>query len=362
MNNKKRLSVAIDISPLKNTNRFRGVGFYTKNLTENLERAAKEKKKYSNFKIKLIDKPFSHTTIQPFSLVHYPYFDIFFPTLPKKTGPTVVTVHDLTPLVFPKHYPAGIKGKINWAKQKKRLQQVEAIITDSQNSKEDIVRLVGYPAEQVFVVHLGVGKNFRKIKSGKAKLAIRKKYCLPERFIFYVGDVNWNKNIPGLVKACRRAGVPLVIAGKQAISQDYDRTHPENQDLVWLQKEAQKDSNVRLLGFVADEDLPVLYNLATVYCQPSFYEGFGMPVVEAMACGCPVVSSDQGSLPEVGGKAVLYCSPYQEESIAQAIEKVISNPKLGQELSKKSQDQARQFSWLKCAQKTLDAYQALLCF
>ena len=355
-----KISVAIDISPLKNANRFRGVGFYTKNLVDNLQELIKKDKKYSQFKITLIDEQFNNSAIQQFSLLHYPYFDIFFPTLPKKIKPTVVTVHDLTPLVFPKHHPAGIRGKINWTKQKKRLQQVEAIITDSQNSKEDIIGLVGYPAEQVFVVHLGVGKNFRKIKSGKTKLAIKNKYCLPERFIFYVGDVNWNKNIPGLVKACRRAGVPLVIAGKQAISQDYDRDHPENQDLVWLQKEAQKDSNVRLLGFVADEDLPVLYNLATVYCQPSFYEGFGMTVVEAMACGCPVISSNQGSLPEIGGQAVLYFDPHQDGSLVQALETILEDGDLALELSKRGLLQAKKFSWSKCARETLMVYREIL--
>ncbi len=361
-----KTSVAIDISPLKNANRFRGVGFYTKNLTENLKKAAKEKKKYSNLKIELVENlPVRQTgwdlKIGKFDIVHYPYFDIFFPTLPKKIKPTVVTVHDLTPLVFPDHYPPGIRGKINWAKQKKRLQQVEAIITDSQNSKEDIVRLTGYRPEQVFVVHLGVGKNFRKIKSEKTKLAIRKKYCLPERFVFYVGDVNWNKNIPGLVGACRRANIPLIIAGKQAVAQKYDRTHPENQDLVWLQKEVKNDANIHLLGYVSDEDLPVLYNLATVYCQPSFYEGFGMPLVEAMACGCPVISSNQGSLPEIGDQAVLYFDPHQDGSLVQALEAVLEDEGLALELSKRGLLQVKKFSWEKCAQETLTIYQRL-CF
>lgn len=358
MNKERKLFIALDISPLKNANRFRGVGFYTKNLTENLQKVIRENKQYSNFKIKLINKPFSHSAIQLFSLVHYPYFDIFFPTLPLKRKPTVVTVHDLIPLVFPEHYPPGIRGRLNWAKQKKRLRRVDAIITDSQNSKKDIVRLVGYLPEKIFVIHLGVGKSFKKITS-KEKLEVKEKYCLPEKFVFYVGDVNWNKNVPGLVKACQRVGAPLVIAGKQAVSQNYDRDHLENQDLVWLQKEARKDPNIRLLGFVPDEDLPVLYNLASLYCQPSFYEGFGMPVVEAMACGTPVVLAKTGSLPEIGQDAVLYFDPYKENSLVQALEAVLENKDLASKLSIRGQNQAKKFSWRKCAKETLKVYREI---
>lgn len=354
---KDKIFVALDISPLKNANRFRGVGFYTKNLTENLKKVIGKNKQFSHFQIKLINKQFNNSTIEQLSLIHYPYFDIFFSTLPKKRKPTVVTVHDLIPLVFPEHYPPGIRGRLNWAKQKKGLQRVDAIITDSQNSKKDIVRLVGYLPEKIFVIYLGVGKNFKKISNEKAKLAVKKKFCLPEKFVFYVGDVNWNKNVPGLVGACQKAGVPLVIAGKQAVSQNYNRAHPENQDLVWLQKEAKKDPNIRLLGFVEDKDLPVLYNLASLYCQPSFYEGFGMPVVEAMACGTPVVLAKTGSLPEIGQDAVLYFDPYKESSLVQALEAVLENKDLASKLSTRGQGQAKKFSWQKCAKETLRKYQ-----
>ena len=235
----------------------------------------------------------------------------------------------------------------------------DVIITDSQNSKRDIVRLVNYPPERVFVIHLGVGKSFKKIKNEKIKLKVKNKYCLPEKFVFFVGDVNWNKNVPGLVKACQKVDIPLVLAGKQAVSQDYDQAHHENQDLVWLQKEARKDANIHLLGFVEDEDLPVLYNLASVYCQPSFYEGFGMPVVEAMACGTPVILANTGSLPEIGRKAVLYFDPRQEGSLFQAIEAVINDKELVGKLSKRGLVQAKKFSWRKCARETLEVYQSI---
>ncbi|MBP8591490.1 glycosyltransferase family 4 protein [Candidatus Shapirobacteria bacterium] len=356
----KRNQIGIDISPLKDANRFRGVGFYTRNLLQALKKETENNPKYSQFKINLIDRQFNNSTIKQFSLIHYPYFDIFFPTLPeKKNTPLVVTVHDLTPLVFPEYYPTGIRGKINWLRQKRKLKRVEAIITDSQNSKKDIIHFVGYPAEKVFVIYLGGGEKFKKIKAESLK-KVREKYRLPEKFALYVGDVNWNKNVPGLVKACEKIGVPLAIVGKQAVSKNYDQNHPENQDLAWLQKKAQKLSSIFLLGFVEEKDLAPLYNLATVYCQPSFYEGFGMPVVEAMACGCPVVCSNQGSLPEIGGEAVVYFNPYQKGSLEKVLKKVWEDKVLRKKLSQKSLNQAKKFSWQKCARETLNVYQEII--
>ena len=362
-----KIKVGIDISPLKNANRFRGVGFYTKNLVESLQSLIKENKKYSNWQINLVEN--WKLEIGNFDLVHYPYFDIFFPTLPKKENmPTVVTVHDLTPLVFPEHYPAGIRGKINWLRQKRNLKKTEAIITDSQKSKQDIVKIVGYPENKVHVVYLAPSFDPKKFKIENLKLKAKQKYHLPDNFVLYVGDVNWNKNVPGLVKACRKIGIPLVIAGKQAVSKDYDQAHPENQDLVWLQKQYQalstkhqeKEKKLFLLGFVPEEDLAVLYNLATLYCQPSFYEGFGMPVVEAMACGCPVVCSNQGSLSEIGGEAVAYFDPYKKGNLEKVLKKVWEDKNLRKELAQKGLAQAKKFSWLKCAQETLNVYQGII--
>jgi len=358
-----KIKIGIDISPLKNANRFRGVGFYTKNLVEALQKLIKEDKKYSSFQIELIEQQYSNSniTIQQFSLIHYPYFNPFFSTLPKyEKVPVVVTVHDLTPLKFSKHYPPGIKGKLRWFGQKNRLRKVRAIITDSQNSKKDIIKIVGYPENQIHVVYLAPDSNFKVIKSTTILCSIVVKYELPKKFVLYVGDVNWNKNVPGLVKACGKIGIPLVIVGKQAVSKDFDQNHPENQDLVWLQKEAQNNPHIHLLGFVDDKDLPVIYNLATVYCQPSFHEGFGLPVLEAAQCGCPVVCSNQGSLPEVGEEVVAYFNPWQERDLEKTLKKVWGSEALRKKLSQKGLAQAKKFSWQKTAKNTVKVYQAVL--
>jgi len=376
----KKIKIAIDVSPLKDANRFRGVGFYTKNLVDALQRLIKEDKKYSNWQINLIDEQYSNLTIQQFSLIHYPYFDPFFLTLPKRGNiPITVTVHDLIPLKFSGHYPPGIKGKLHWFAQKSRLKKIDAIITDSQSSKKDIIEIVGYPENKIHVVYLASTSDFKVIKSTTILRSIVVKYMLPKKFVLYVGDVNWNKNVPGLVKACEKIGVPLVVVGKQAASKDYDKAHTENRDLVWLQNyfencksrlqrfgrsdcgqvKIENSRFLNLVGFVPTKDLVAIYNLAAVYCQPSFYEGFGLPVLEAMACGCPVVSSNRGSLPEICGKAALLVDS-QQKSIARSLEKVINDRQFAVGLSKKGIEQAKKFSWRKTAENTIKVYQTIL--
>jgi len=131
-------------------------------------------------------------------LVHIPYFEPFFLTLPKVNKfKTVVTVHDLTPLVFPKEFPAGLKGKLKWQIQKGRLKKADHIITDSESSKEDIIKYVGVSESKISVVYLAAGEEFEKLKADNLKLkAVREKYDLPDPFCLYVGDVTWNKNLP----------------------------------------------------------------------------------------------------------------------------------------------------------------------
>ena len=362
----KKIKIAIDVSPLKDANRFRGVGSYTKNLVDALQRLVEEDKKYSNWQISLIENckpasPAGGLKIENFSVVHYPYFNPFFLTLPKRGNvPIVVTVHDLMPLKFPEHCPPGIKGKLRWFAQKNRLKKIDAIITDSQNSKKDIVEIIDYPENQIHVIHLAPALNFEVIKSSSILQSIEVKYGLPKEFVLYVGDVNWNKNVPGLVKACEKIDIPLVIVGKQAVSKDYNMAHIENRDLVWLQnKYKRRKKKLFLLGFVPTKDLVAIYNLATVYCQPSFYEGFGLPVLEAMACGCPVVSSNRGSLPEICGKAALMFNPQRKGKIGDALQKIIENKKLAVDLSKRGLIQAKKFSWRKTAQETLNIYDKL---
>jgi len=188
------MKVAVDISPLKNANRYRGVGIYTKQLVESFKSL-----NIPDFSFQIIE---DGGITKDYDLVHYPFFDLFFLTLPlKKEKPMVVTIHDTIPLVFPEHYPSGIKGSLKFQIQKFSLKKVKAVITDSENSKKDIFKYLNYSKEKIYVVPLAPSDIFKPIKSTMILHRIIVKYNLPERFVLYVGDVNYHKNILGLIKA-----------------------------------------------------------------------------------------------------------------------------------------------------------------
>jgi glycosyltransferase involved in cell wall biosynthesis len=342
------MRIAIDVSPLENGHKVRGVGFYLVYL----------KKALLQYHAEIEYVFFAEKLQQSVDVVHYPYFDPFFLSLPssKKTK-TIVTVHDLTPLVFPEHFPAGIKGKFRWQLQKRNLKKVDAIITDSYASKKDIVRITGIPEEKVSVVYLAADESFRKLDSHELQTeSIRQKYNLPKKFVLYVGDITWNKNLVRLAQAVQKLDVPLVMVGKAIVDKNFDRKNPWNKEQVAFEKITQTDKDIIKLGFLPTEDLVRLYNLATVFAMPSLYEGFGLPVVEAMQCGCPVVTTKNGSLQEVAGDAALYVDGYDITSIADGLQQVISNIALQQSLAKKSLVQAKNFSWEKTAKNTVSIY------
>lgn len=348
------MKIAIDISPLQSGHKVRGVGFYLTYLKKALLEYYPEHE-YIFFKQgEKIDKPVD--------LVHYPYFDPFFRTLPFiKAHKTVVTVHDLTPLVFPEYFPAGIKGNLIWQTQRFNLKNVDGILTDSLSSKKDIERIINIPSEKITVAYLAAGEEFRKLQKEDAILKSTKtRYSLPENFILYVGDATWNKNLPRLLEAIDGSEISLVMVGKALTATNIDRNNKWNSDLITVQKKVQENKNVKLLGFISTEDLVALYNLATMFVYPSVYEGFGLPILEAMQSGCPVVISHEGSVPEVGEDAAEYFDGYDTQSLQAAIKRVLHSKKLQQELSEKGFKQAHKFNWQKTAEKTVESYTKVL--
>lgn len=350
--------IGIDISPLKTGHQFRGTGSYTDNLV-------KAFKKYDHRnKYKLFVR--GELLPKNVDLTHYPYFEPFFLTLPlRKPVPTVVTVHDLTPLVFPDHFPRGLRGEIKWQIQRLALKGVKAIIADSECSKKDVAKFTGISEEKIFVVYLAAGEGFKKVQSSSASWQIkvqslRKKYNLPEKFALYVGDVAWNKNLPRLVEAVKKINISLVMVGKALVEKDFERNNPWNQDLVKIWKLCEGDEKVIRLGFTPTQDLMMIYNLATVFTMPSIYEGFGLPILEAMSCGCPVVTTKESSLPEVAGSAALYVDAFSVESIARGICEVFNNKKLSEDLTRYGYIQAKKFSWEKVARQTCGVYEKVL--
>ena len=351
------MNIAIDMSPLKSghylQHRVRGTGFYLRNLQTSLEKYY-PKNNYIYFNR-------GDSLDGDIDVIHYPYFEPFFLTLPLfSKNKRVVTIHDLTPLVFPKHFKTGLKGRVKWEIQKRGLKSASAIITDSISSKKDIVRFTGISEDKISVVYLAAGEEFRKMENGKWKMEILKQYNLPEKFILYVGDATWNKNLPRLIEVVSKINVPLAMVGKALIDEKFDRQNPWNRDLVKVRKLTEENKNIFRLGFVSLEDLVLLYNAATLFIMPSVYEGFGLPVLEAMACGCPVVTSREGSIPEIAAEACEYVDAYDIDSIAAGISKVFNNTNLQQELSKKGLAQSKKFTWRKTAKETMTVYKDVM--
>lgn len=363
------MKIVIDRRPLITGHKVRGIGVHTEELIRALKIL-----KYKDIKIFNVD--FNKADLSKYDLVHFSYFHPYFLTIPSQ-APTkfIVTIHDLIPLIYPKHYPPGLKGKIRFLDQKIRLKKAAAVITISETSKKDIVRFLGIQEENIFVTYLAPRKIFKEIKDKTKLLKVRKKYKLPSGFVLYVGDVNYNKNVLGLVKACKIAKLPLVICGKHAkdiedskadisslegprdwIRYLFGQPHPERAHYQKLLNEFKKSSTIIRLGYVPDDDLVVIYNLATVYCQPSFYEGFGLPVLEAFASGCPVVAAKTQVLVEIAEGAALFADPNDAKDIADKITEVISDNEMREKMIKEGVKKVKQYSWSKTAKETVSVY------
>ena len=361
------MKIAFDAGPLSGGHSVRGIGVYARELLKALG--------ISGVDVRSED-------LSKYDVVHFTSFKPFEISLPfdkPRHAKFVLTIYDLIPLIYPKHYPAGIKGKIKFLINKFLIRKnVDAVITISETSKKDICRLLAIKPEKVRVIYLAPRWSF----TGRSKVnlnTVRKKYKLPDKFVLYVGDINYNKNIPVLLKACKMAGTDLVIAGKQALDieaggidlrtlngpMDYIRflfgkPHPELKHYKSLLEGFKDNPKVFRLGFVPDKDLAVIYKLATVYCQPSLYEGFGLPVLEAFASGCPVVSSKTQSLVEIGEAGALFADSKDPKDFASKIISVYSDSILRNQLINTGKALAGKYSWQKTAGQTLEVYKNLI--
>jgi glycosyltransferase involved in cell wall biosynthesis len=351
------MRIGLDVSPITEKglvkHRVRGTGVYTRNLKNALLEFDK-KNEYIFFT--------RGEKIPKVEILHYPYFEPFFLSLPILSNyPFIVTVHDLTPLVFSKDFPVGIRGEVKWKIQKFMLSKARRIITDSNSSKKDIIKYVKTSDEKIDVVYLAQDKKFEKKNISEEKLSeLRKKYGLPKIFVLYVGDATWNKNLPRIIKACIDINVPLIMVGKALGQENFDRSNPWNRDLREVENLARDNKNIIRIGYLEDDDLVSLYNIADVFLMPSLYEGFGLPILEAMACGCPIITSKEGSLPEVADQAAFFVDPYDIKNISSAISKILKDSSLRKELSHKGIIQSAKFSWKKTAENTIKSYEKAL--
>jgi glycosyltransferase involved in cell wall biosynthesis len=271
---------------------------------------------------------------------------------PIRQGRTILTVHDLSFMRLPQCAEASLRAYLNKVVPRS-VERADLVLADSQSTKNDLIELLGVSPDKIEVVYAGVERRFHPMEGEIALQRVKKRYGLDFPFILSLGTLEPRKNFNGLIEAYALMGdrgLKLVVAGGTGWL--YDEVFARVEELGLEDK-------VVFPGFVADEDLPALYNLAELFVFPSLYEGFGLPPLEAMACGTPVISSDRPSLPEVVGEAGLMVEATDSEALAEAMEWVLADEDLRGEMREKGLKQAAQFTWEAAAEKLLDVYRRL---
>ncbi|TAK25763.1 MAG: glycosyltransferase family 1 protein [Chloroflexota bacterium] len=287
-------------------------------------------------------------------LIHYPYFAAPF----SSRQPVIVTIHDLIPLVL-REYRASASVRAYMWLQSVTVRRARLILADSHASRDDIVARLRIPEQRVRVVHLGVDEVYRP--RSREEIAVAREHLgLPERFILYAGGLDVRKNVERLILAYARVRAANRIVEPLAITGDPDRRGALYRPLRPLVERLGLRDHVRFLGIVPEELMPALIGAATLYVYPSRYEGFGLPVLEAMASGVPVACSNAGSLPEVSGDAAIVFSPDDEDALAAALARGLGDDPLRHDLIERGLRQSAQFSWERTAEMTLAAYRGAL--
>ncbi|WP_291569515.1 glycosyltransferase family 4 protein [Clostridium sp. UBA4548] len=288
------------------------------------------------------------------NLYHVPQNGVGLPI--EKNHPFVITLHDTIPI----HMPETVGDRYLNIFQKDMagiVSRCDGIITVSEFSKEDISRDFNYPKEKIFVTHLASEDIYKPIDRAFCKEVLKKHYGLTSNYILYVGGFSPRKNIVGLIEAFSRIinvipkDTNLVIAGNKGKSYSIYKACAERLKI---------EDRVIFPGFISMEHMPHLYNNASLFVYPSFYEGFGLPPIEAMACGIPVITSNVTSIPEVVGDAALLFNPKETEVLSEKICEALMNEHLRINLIVKGFKKARALSWDKTAIETLKAYEAII--
>jgi glycosyltransferase involved in cell wall biosynthesis len=265
---------------------------------------------------------------------------------------SVVTIHDCIHLMFPQYLPNRAAYAYARASMWAAARRSDRILTVSEASKRDILSLFNIKPEKIVVVYNAIDEHFSAAPSEEHVARIRERYQLDHKFVLYVGNIKPHKNLVRLIEAfsdLRRThdDLKLLIIGDEISKLPALRRAVHRHKL---------HKYVRFLGYLKDDTLTVLYRLASVFVFPSLYEGFGLPPLEAMASGTPVVTSNVSSLPEVTGDAAVLVDPYDVDSIGNGIRRILDDPQLAEELRIKGLKRAREFSWERSVEKTQRVY------
>lgn len=287
-------------------------------------------------------------------IYHVPQNGVGLPE--EKTCPFTITLHDVIPYRMPETVSDRYM-KIFSEKIPKIVSMTDGIITVSEFSKKDIVKSFGYPEDKIYVSYLSNEDIYKPLKKDICKNIIKKKYKIEKDFIFYVGGFSLRKNIPGLIKAFSKLitlydkEISLVIGGK---------TGPLCEEYKKLAEKLNIKDKVIFPGFIPLNDMPYFYNGANLFVYPSFYEGFGLPPVEAMACGTPVIASNTTCIPEIVQDGAKLVNPYDINDLCDSILQVLLDKKFSEKLRIFGLKRASNLSWRRCARETLSAYEKII--
>src|SRR3990172_11087686 len=269
---------------------------------------------------------------------------------------TVFTIHDLIYRFYPEHHLPLNRWYLSLMLPR-FMRRADAIIAVSENTRRDVLRLIPeIPEEKISVVYEGVSPIYRPIRDAVELSRVRTRYHLPDRFILALSTIEPRKNLPMLLEAYhalsqqRPDTPPLVLAGRSGwlYAPTFEKAHALG-----------LEQHLCVTGWITEEDMPALISMAEAFAYPSLYEGFGLPPLEALACGAPVICSNASSLPEVIGDAGLLVSPHDVKAWVEALQRVLTDPSLRAELCARGLARARQFTWEAAARKTLAVYQAV---
>jgi glycosyltransferase involved in cell wall biosynthesis len=272
---------------------------------------------------------------------------------------SILTLHGLAAYLYPELFTTAYKIYLKMT-IKRNVTKATRYIAISQSTKEDFIEYMKIPESKIDVVHHGVDiKFFEKILDDKKINELKKNYSLPNNFILFVSALIPIKNIETLIKAYHNlirdnknlSDIGLVIAGSKGW---------QYEPIFNLVHKLKLQDKIVFTGYFPQRDLPTLYSAAKLFVLPSIYEGFGIPVVEAFACGTPVITSNISCLPEVAGDAAILVDPKEPEELANAMVKVLSNHSLQKEMIKKGMARAKEFTWRKTAEKTIESYNKAL--